>query len=61
MIYKRGARGAKPLLQILPLPLSKGKGIQGMGFKINIQWGEVNEIGDQRTGREGEVSQGSFP
>jgi hypothetical protein len=29
-------RGAKPLLKQIPLPLSKGKGIKGMGFKINV-------------------------
>jgi len=32
----RGVRGAKPLSKILPLPLDKGKGIQGIGLINNL-------------------------
>jgi len=30
--YWRSLEGAKPLLKTFPLPLIKGKGIQGIGF-----------------------------
>jgi hypothetical protein len=38
-------RGAKPLsIDYLPLPLDKGKGIKGIGFKKKFKAGEVKRI-----------------
>jgi hypothetical protein len=33
---KVSKRGETPLLKSSPLPLNKGKGIKGIGFKTNI-------------------------
>jgi hypothetical protein len=35
MSLKRASRGAKPLLNSVPLPLDKGKGIKGIGLTQN--------------------------
>ena len=35
--------GAKPLEKQFPLPLNKGKGIKGMGFRTDSQGVEVNK------------------
>jgi hypothetical protein len=34
LVAIRGVRGAKPLSEIVPLSLIKGKGIQGIGLLI---------------------------